>query len=173
MRLHTGKSLGRWPRVNGARGIALLGFAGISLLLGLGFAAGPLLGEYSIWPPVPGGLNLAHRFGGLHFWGGVWLVVGAYALVGAFVQDQRKHLAAFAGMCGLWGTAYLAAFVKLLHDGQPTGIWLSAALFYSLLMSTVGTARMLNAPPLHITAIAELLARIERDRGRNAGGTRE
>lgn len=158
------KRLWRALRVNGARGIALLGFSGLAAMHGVAFAAGPLLGDFAIWPPPPAGLTLLDRVGGLHAWGAVWLLVSIWLLVGAFRQDQRRPLAAFAALCAIWGMSYTASFLRLLVDGWPSGLWLSAGLYFMLLMACIGVARMLNAPPLKIDTITDQLRRIARER---------
>lgn len=144
-------------RVNGARGIVLLGFAGLALLHGVAFGAGPLLGGFAIWPPPPYGLRVLDMVGGLHAWGAIWLLAGLWLLVGAFRQDQRRPLAAFSALTSIWGGAYLYSFLRVLADGYASGLWLSAGLYLTLLVTCIGTGRMLNAPPLHIDAITTQL----------------
>lgn len=160
-------------RVNGARGIALLGFAGLALLHGVAFGGGPLLGDFAIWPPPPYGLRVLDAVGGLHAWGVVWMLAGLWLLVGAFKQDQRRPLAAFSALTAVWGGAYLYSFLRMLADGQPSGLWLSSGLYLTLLVACIGTARMLNAPPLHIDAITTQLREVTENeirRHRTNGG---
>jgi hypothetical protein len=160
-------------RVNGARGVTMLGFGAISLLLGVAFAGGPLLGGFAVWPPPPVGLSVLVKYGGLHLWGAIWLLVGCWVTAGAFMQNQRRPLATFAAMCGMWGTAYGIAFVELLALGRPSGLWLSAALFYALTVGAAGVGRMVNAPALHVERIADRLRFLTEDymhrHGRDAG----
>ena len=156
-------------RVNGARGTVMLGFAAISLLLGVAFAAGPLLGGFAVWPPPPVGLSVVVKYGGLHFWGAVWLLVGGWTLAGAFMQNQRRPLAAFACMCAMWGTAYAMSFVELLLDGLQSGLWLSSALFYALTVAAAGIGRMVNAPALHVERVTDRLRELTEDYIRRHG----
>lgn len=160
-------------RVNGARGIVLLGFAGLALLHGVAFGAGPLLGGFSIWPPPPYGLQALDILGGLHAWGAVWFLAGLWLLVGAFRQDQRRPLAAFSALTTVWGGAYLYSFLRLLVDGIENPLWLSSGLYLTLLVTCIGTGRMLNAPPLHIDAITTQLRAVTENeirRHREGGG---
>lgn len=139
----------------------MLAFATISLLLGIAFLFGPLLGPFAIWPPPPVGLGVFDRFGGLHLWGGVWVFVGAVMVWGAFREDQARPLALFSFMCAIWGGGYAYTFIRLWIDGHPTGLWLSAALFFALVAASVGVGRLVNAPPLKMDRIKEILDRLE------------
>lgn len=145
------------PTINGARGVALLGFAVLSLALGVAYAGGILLGPFSIWPPVPPGTTLLASLLGLHFWGAVWLLVGMFLLVGAYRQDQSKAMAAFAGICGVWGSSYGWGFAIQLMDTGRSGLWVAAVVYFAMLVASLGISRMLNAPPLKVEQISRVL----------------
>lgn len=147
----------RRMRINGARGVTMLGFAVMSGGFALAFLAGKALGPLSIYPPPPRGLMILEQLGGLQVWGIGWTVAAVWLTVGAFRDDQAKALASFAFMCVVWGTAYLQAFVGELMVKASSGLWLSSLLFYGLFVAVLGQARLLNAPALRVDELRRRL----------------
>jgi hypothetical protein len=158
------RHLGRF-RVNGARGVTLLGFAVMSGGFAVSFLAGKLLGPLAIYPPPPRGLAILENLGGLPLWSIGWLVAAVWLIVGAFRDDQAKALASFAFMTFIWGTAYAWAFVEDMVTRGASGYWLSALLFYGLLVACLGLARLLNAPPLRVDELKRRLRAVDPDAG--------
>lgn len=152
-------------RIRGARGVVLLGFSAMSLLLGLGYAAGAWLGPLAVWPPVTRGMFALDMVGGLRFWGVCWLVTGALLFRAAFHREQAVAMAFFSGMVSIWSLTYSFAFIRDLLEFGHSGLWIWSAIFAAFLTSNIGTARMLNAPPLHVEAIVRRLKQLEADCG--------
>lgn len=151
----------RQLRVRGARGVVLLGFAFMSALLGVGYGAGAWLGPLAVWPPVTRGMFALELVGGLHFWGGCWLITAALLFRAAFQREQAVAMGFFSGMVSIWALTYALAFVRDLTELGHSGLWIWAAIFTAFLTSNIGVARMLNAPPLHVDAIVRRLRQLE------------
>lgn len=148
-------------QVKGARGVVLLGFAIMSALMGIGYGAGEWLGPFAVWPPVSRGVFALDMVGGLRFWGYCWLVTSALLFWAAFRREQAVAMAFFSGMMSIWSLTYALAFVRDLQDFGYSGLWMWSAIFAAFLTSNIGTARMLNAPPLHVEAIVRRLKQLE------------
>lgn len=148
-------------RIRGARGVVLLGFSFMSLLMGLGYAAGPGLGPLAVWPPVSRGMFALDLVGGLHFWGVCWLITGVLLFRAAFRREQAVAMAFFSGMVSIWALTYSLAFIRDLQEFGYSGLWVWSAVFAAFLTSNIGTARMLNTPPLHVDAIVQRLKQLE------------
>lgn len=151
----------RQLRVRGARGVVLLGFAFMSLLMGLGYGGGPWLGALAVWPPVTRGMFALELVGGLHLWGACWLVTAVLLIRAAFRREQAVAMGFFSGMVSIWTLTYALAFVRDLIEFGHSGLWIWSAIFAAFLTSNIGVARMLNAPPLHVDAIVRRLRQLE------------
>lgn len=141
----------------------MLGFAGISLLMAMAYISGQHLGPLSVWPPVARGLYALDMVGGMRFWGCLWLITGVLLLRAAFSRYQTLGMSAFAFMAATWSLSYAWAFVRDLQTVGASGLWLSSAVYASLLIACTGLARMLNAPPLEIEAILRRLKQLEEE----------
>lgn len=160
------------PKINGARGVILLGFGFLSLALGTGYFGGEWLGNFRIWPPIPPGLEVADAIFGLRFWGSLWLIVGLIQFFAAFRQDHSKALAGFTFMCFVWGASYASSFVMQLGEVGQSRLWLGAVAFFFMVIASLGVARLINAPPLNIDGLKEQIETIhtqERDLGLDSG----
>lgn len=133
----------------------------MSALLGLGYAAGPLLGPFAVWPPITRGMFALQLVGGLHFWGACWLVTAGLLFRAAFRREQAVAMGFFSGMVSIWALTYAFAFIRDLLESGQSGLWIWAAIFAAFLTSNIGVARMLNAPPLHVDAIVRRLKQLE------------
>lgn len=144
-------------RLNGARGVCLLGFGLICLMFGIAFFGGEWLGPLKLYPPPMPGLQLVTTYGGLRFWGTIWLMVGFYLLFAAFRQDHAYAMAGFAFMCFIWGASYIWAFIEGMLIQGESRFWLSGSVFIAMLIACLGIARMLNAPPLNMEGLENAL----------------
>lgn len=151
------------PRVRGGRGVALLGFGGISLLMATAYISGPHLGPFAVWPPVARGLYALDMVGGMRMWGFFWLVTGTLLVRAAFSRHQTLGMSAFAFMAATWSLSYAWAFARDLMTVGESSLWLSSAVYASLLIACTGLARMLNSPPLEIEAILKRLKQLEQE----------
>lgn len=152
-------------RINGARGVTLLGFGVMSAGFAVSFLAGKALGPLAIYPPPPRGLMVLEGLGGLPLWSVGWLIAAVWLFLGAFRDDQAKALASFAFMTSVWGTAYAWAFVEDMIKHSASGLWLSALLFYGLFVACLGLARLLNAPALRVDELRRRLSVVDPDAG--------
>lgn len=155
----------RAMRINGARGVTLLGFAVMSAGFAVSFLGGRALGPLTIYPPSPRGLAVLESLGGLPLWSVGWLVAAVWLFLGAFRDDQAKALASFAFMTSVWGTAYAWAFIEDMLTMSASGLWLSALLFYGLFVACLGLARLLNAPALRVDELRRRLQAVDPDAG--------
>lgn len=133
------------PRVNGAKGVALLAFGGIAGFFGLAF-----LSPWAIIPPPPRGLVLLNNLVPLEVWGGIWWLAAAWLIVGAFRQDQSKAMGIFAFMLFVWAASYASSAWDEFHRTGYTVFWLSSAMFLALLIACLAIARLVNAPPVDL-----------------------
>lgn len=139
---------GDMPRVNGARGAALLGFSIVSLVFGLAF-----LGPLSIVPPPPAGLVLLDSLVPLQWWGGGWYLAGIALLVGAFKQNQSFAMQPFVGLLAVWGISYGWSAMTAPTLRFAVVFSFTAAIYLGMLIACLGVARLVNAPPVDISSL--------------------
>lgn len=136
------------PRVNGARGVTLLGFALVAVVFGVAFNS-PL----AVIPPAPAGLVGLDALIPLQVWGLGWYLAAVFLIVGAFRQDQSRSLALFAGLLAVWTISYAGAAFTAPTARLVSLFGMQTVIFGGLLMACLGVARLLNAPPIDITAL--------------------
>jgi hypothetical protein len=135
-------------RINGARGVTLLGFALVALVFGLAFNS-----PVAVIPPPPAGLRGLDSLIPLQVWGLFWYLAAGFLFVGAFRQNQAKSMMLFSGLLFIWGSAYATA---AFTDSNPRMVSLFAmqsVIYGGLLTACMGVARLLNAPPIDIAAL--------------------
>lgn len=136
-------------KVNGARGVTLLGFSVVSFVFGLAFNS-----PVAVIPPPPAGLAALDGFIPLPVWGLAWYLSGVMLLVGAFRQDQSKSMSVFAGLLTVWAISYaVAAFSSTSNPRLLTIFILQTAIYGGLLVACLGVARLINAPQVDIHAL--------------------
>lgn len=137
-----------WPRINGARGVTLLGFSLASLVFGLAFNS-----PIAVIPPPPAGLAGLDGLIPLQWWGVAWYVSATLLLVGAFRQDQSRSMALFAGLLAVWTISYGSAAASASSPRLLTIFVLQAVIYGGLLIACLGVARLINAPPADLQAL--------------------
>lgn len=136
-------------QVNGARGVTLLGFSLMSLVFGVAFNS-----PVAVIPPPPPGLSGLNDIIPLWMWAFVWYASAVSLLVGAFRQDQSRSMMLFAGLLAVWCISYgTAAFTTYGNPRLTTVFVLQTVIFGGLLVSCLGVARLLNAPPVDLEAL--------------------
>lgn len=135
------------PQVRGAKGVALLGYAMVSVVFGLA-----LLSPWALIPPPPRGLVFLDSLIPLQWWGALWWAAAVMLTLGAFRRNQAKSLGLFAACLFVWSTSYgFSAFT--VTGPQSVAFTLQAAVFAGLLCSVLATARLLATPPVNIVAL--------------------
>lgn len=136
------------PSVYGPRGMIMLGLALLSAGFGLAY-----VGIFTI-PPMPG-LALVQIIMPMPLWGVAWFL-SAFTLVGAaFKVDQSKALGGVTGLLAVWTLSYVSYFVQTpeLPNGSPNLSWLTALVFFAMVVLLMGVARMLNHAPSHAAIV--------------------
>lgn len=151
------------PCVHGGRGLALLGFAGISSLMAMAYLLGEYLGPIAVWPPVSSGVYALELLGGMRFWGSLWAVAAILLVRAAFRRRQTVAMSVFAFMVSVWSISYALAFIREITSVGSSPLWLSSAIFAAFMVVCAGLARMLNTPPLDTEAILRRLKQLEAD----------
>lgn len=85
---------------------------------------------------LPKGLELISEYIPIEVWGGVWLSIGAFAILTVVLRRETKMAWSFiVGIMAAWGSAYLCgAGYEIFHHGT-TRSWLTASSY--LLPATV------------------------------------
>lgn len=148
------------PKLRGAKGAALLGYAVVSMVFGIS-----LLSPWALIPPPPRGLVFLDSLVPLQWWGGLWWGSAVLLLVGAFSRHQSKSLGLFAACLFVWSASYgFSAFT--VTGPTATAFTLQATVFAGLLCSVLATARLLAAPPVNLVALrARLIDELIRTTG--------
>lgn len=152
------------PRINGARGVTLLGFALVSLVFGVAFNS-----PIAVIPPPPAGLAGLDGFIPLQWWGLAWYASAALLLVGAFRQDQSRSMTLFAGLLAVWAISYGSAAATTNNPRMLTIFILQAVIYGGLLIACLGVARLINAPPVNIEALRKKVLSQEGETRDDAG----
>ena len=152
------------PRVNGARGVTLLGFSLVSLVFGVAFNS-----PVAVIPPPPAGLAGLDGFIPLGVWALAWYLSAVLLFVGAYRQDQSRSMALFAGLLAVWSISYLSAAWTAGPPRLVSVFYLQSAIYGGLLVACLGVARLLNAPPVNIEALREKVLTHEGETGDDAG----
>lgn len=135
-------------RVNGARGVTLLGFTLVAMVFGLAFNS-----PIAVVPPPPAGLVGLDSLVPLHFWGLVWYLAAGFLLVGAFREDQSRSMALFAGLLAVWTISYGATALSAPTARLVSIYALQTVIYGGLLTSCLGVARLVNTPPVDVAAL--------------------
>lgn len=135
-------------RVNGAKGVALIGFALVAMAFGVAF-----LSPWALIPPPPPGLVFLDKLVPLQWWGGAWWVSAAVLLWGAFRQDQTRAMILFAPLLFIWGTSYAFTIPTLSEPRLQVAFTLQTVIFFALFIACLAVARLVNAPPLDLEAL--------------------
>lgn len=151
-------------RINGARGVTLLGFALVAIVFGLAFNS-----PVAVIPPPPAGLVGLDSLIPLQVWGILWYLAGLFLVVGAFRQDQSKSMVLFAGLLTVWAITYLIAAFTAETPRLVSIFYLQTVIYAGLLTAVLGVARLLNAPPVDIAALRKRVQSIEGERGDDSG----
>lgn len=151
------------PRVRGAKGVALLGYALVAVVFGIS-----LLSPWALIPPPPKGLIFLDSLLPLQWWGALWWGAAGMLLVGAFRRNQAKSLGLFAACLFVWSASYgFSAFT--VTGMQSLAFTLQATVFAGLLCSVLATARLLATPPVNVVALrARLIDELVATTGENA-----
>jgi FtsH-binding integral membrane protein len=155
----------RRPRINGAKGVALLGYSIVAGIFGVA-----LLSPWALIPPPPPGLVFLDSLVPLRFWGGVWWVTALLLIIGAFRKSHTVSLGLFAAILFVWSASY--GFTAFTVAGKlATAYSLQATIFAGLLVSVLATARLhsvqhvANVTSLHDTLRNELRYQEEKGDG--------
>lgn len=133
-------------------------FFGLSALcFGLAF-----FGPVKVVPPPPKGLVPLSQLIPLEVWGVTWLLVAGWLVWSSFKQDQSKAMGAYAAMLFVSAASYTTAGVLEFAATGFTALWVSAAIYSSILGACVGVARLVNAPPVDVEALLAGLRREEK-----------
>lgn len=147
-------------RVNGARGVTLLGFGLVALTFGLAFNS-----PVAVIPPPPAGLVGLDALVPLAWWGLVWYLAAGFLIVGAFRQNQARSMMLFAGMLFVWMSAYAGATFTANDPRMVSLFAMQTVIFGGMLTSCLGVARLLNAPPIDIAALRKRVQCQEGEQG--------
>jgi len=150
--------------INGARGVTLLGFSLVAVVFGVAFNS-PL----AVIPPAPAGLVALDALIPLQWWGLVWYLAAAFLFVGAFRQDQSKSMALFAGLLAVWAISYAGATLTAPTPRLTSLFGMQTVIFGGLLTSCLGVARLLNAPPVDISALRKRVHATEGEQDHGTG----
>ena len=130
---------------HGPRGVMLLGFAAVSLTLGFAYTR----------PGAGRGLAWLDQVIPVSILGWLWAATGFWLLISGFRIRQSRALAAFSGLCFLWGTAYLiASIINVTHGHPPIGYTL-IPVFYGLTIACAAAVRMVNPAPQHVEVVVK------------------
>lgn len=150
----------RRPRLRGAKGAALLGYAIVASVF-----AFSLLSPWALIPPPPRGLIFLDSLVPLQWWGALWWAAAFMLFFAAFRRNQAKSLGLFAACLFVWSASYgFSAFT--VTGPLAVAFTLQATIFAGLLCSVLATARLLATPPVNVVAlrarlIEELTAQTE------------
>lgn len=153
----------RPPRINGARGVTLLGFALVAIVFGVAFNS-----PVAVIPPAPAGLVGLDQLIPLQWWGLAWYLAAVFLITGAFRQDQSKSMVLFAGLLAVWAISYAGAAFTAPSSRLTSLFAMQTVIFGGLLTACLGVARLLNAPPIDISALRK---RVHADEGEQDNGT--
>lgn len=135
-------------RVNGAKGVALLGFAMVAAAFGVAF-----LSPWALIPPPPQGLIYLNNLIPLEWWGGAWWLAAVVLVWGAFRQDQSRAMVIFAPLLLIWATSYAWTIPTLNNPRLQIAFTLQVVIYLALFMSCLAVARLVNSPPIDLEAL--------------------
>jgi hypothetical protein len=150
-------------KVNGARGVVLLGFGLVALVFGLAFNS-----PVAVIPPPPAGLRGLNELIPLQVWGILWYLASVFLFVGAFRQNQAKAMMLFAGLLFVWASAYAGATFTASDPRLVSLFAMQTVIFGGLLTSCMGVARLLNAPPINVPVLRKRVQAEEGDHGHDS-----
>lgn len=136
------------PKINGARGVTLLGFSLVAVVFGAAFNS-----PVAVIPPAPAGLVALDALIPLPWWGLLWYVAAVFLFVGAFRQDQAKSMMLFAGLLAVWAMSYFGATFTATSPRLASLFGMQTVIFGGLLTACLGVSRLLNAPPIDVSAL--------------------
>lgn len=113
------------PRLNGARGVALLVGSAYCAVRGLAYL--PAAGTGG---DLPDGLRLLSSFIPIAAWATAWLIVGIVCIVCAFRRSDHLAWGLLVGMMTAWALAYVVGWITSIWS--PEGVsreWLSASTY--------------------------------------------
>lgn len=113
------------PRLNGARGVALLAAAAYCWARAIAYL--PITDTPS---ELPAGLQLISSVIPLEVWAAAWLLVGVFAAVYAFRRPDYLAWGLVVGMMSAWAIGYVLGWFSSF--GSPAGIsreWLNASTY--------------------------------------------
>ena len=129
---------------HGPRGMFMLGFGITSATLGTSILISGSRSRSLAW---------LTEFLPYQVFGILWLIVGVWLVGSAFSIKQSKAISALAGMCFMWGTAYLIADAINLFRGGMTGVYITAFLFYGISLACGAAVRMVNPASSHLEVV--------------------
>lgn len=135
-------------KINGAKGVALLGFSLVAAAFGVAF-----LSPWALIPPPPRGLTFLDTLIPLQWWGGAWYASALVLVVGAFRQDQSKAMVLFAPLLFIWGISYGFTIPTVEEPRMQVAFTLQTVIYFALFIACLAVARLVNAPPVDLEAL--------------------